>query len=176
VRLFVAVWPPESVLDQVAELSAELQDRSMDGSVRWTSRDQWHVTVRFLGEVEDPVPVVAALSDVRLTPTEARLGPRPELLGRQVVSLPVDGLDQLAAEVVRTTASVGQAPDPRPFRGHLTLARLRRGGRRVRGRDLDDAVVDARWTVNELVLVRSHLGSGGANYEILHRRHVRDGA
>src|SRR5438445_10975988 len=46
-RLFVAVWLPEHVLDLVAALPRP----DVEG-LRWTSRDQWHVTLRFFGNVE----------------------------------------------------------------------------------------------------------------------------
>lgn len=145
--------------------------------MRWASRDQWHVTLRFLGEVEDPSLVDEALRQTELAAGEATLGPKVERLGRQVLCIPVEGLDALAAAVVGATATLGQPPEDRPFRGHLTLARVvgagRRGGRKARGqrtiRDhrLVGAPFDARWSVDEVVVVRSHLGSSGARYEDL---------
>ncbi|MER3453020.1 MAG: RNA 2',3'-cyclic phosphodiesterase, partial [Acidimicrobiia bacterium] len=50
-RLFVAVWPPEEVLDVVAKLP-----RPGVVGLRWTSREQWHVTLRFFGSVPEPAP------------------------------------------------------------------------------------------------------------------------
>ena len=45
-RLFVAVWPPDDVIDVLADLP-----RPEVAGVRWTTRGQWHVTLRFLGHV-----------------------------------------------------------------------------------------------------------------------------
>ena len=42
-RLFVAVWPPDDVLDRLAVLPRP----EVDG-LRWTDQDHWHVTLRFL--------------------------------------------------------------------------------------------------------------------------------
>ena len=57
---------------------------------------------------------------------EAAVGPVIETLSRQVVALPVAGLDDLAATVIEATHTLGRPPEDRPFRGHLTLARLAR--------------------------------------------------
>jgi RNA 2',3'-cyclic 3'-phosphodiesterase len=166
VRLFVAVAPPADALAAVARL-----DRPDVPGVRWTTADQWHVTLRFLGEVEDPGPVAAALDDAPLVPTTASLGPRVAALGRGVLMVPVAGLDALAEAVVSATAGVGQPPGDRPFQGHLTLARARRGAS-VRG--LAGAAVAATFPVEEVRLVRSRLGPGGARYEDVHVRPLDD--
>jgi 2'-5' RNA ligase len=178
-RLFVGVRPAEPVLDRVAELvvglRGSLSSRSED-ALRWVSRDQWHVTLRFLGEVDDAEPVVAAIEQAPLRAAEAVLGPRAKLLGREVVCVPTGGLEALALGVVEATATLGQPPEPRPFHGHLTLAWLRRRGRRgrpVRSRDLEGAAIDAHWMVDEVVLMRSRLGAGGPRYENLHVRSLR---
>ncbi len=117
-RLFVAVWPPDEVLDGVAALH-----RPVEGGGRWTRRDQWHVTLRFLGPADED-EVSAALAGLRHEPVEAVVGPEVGLLGEGVVQLPVAGLDTLAEAVVALTAGVGRPPEDRPFFGHLTLARM----------------------------------------------------
>src|SRR5437899_2052742 len=78
-RLFVAVSLPDEVLDLLASLA-----RPEVSGVRWTTRDQWHVTTRFLGAVDDAQPVVDALSAARPAPARAVLGPRD---GRVRVSI-----------------------------------------------------------------------------------------
>ena len=55
-RLFVAVWPPVDVVERLSELPRP----AVDG-VRWTTPDQWHVTIRFLGEVADHTSVSGRL-------------------------------------------------------------------------------------------------------------------
>ena len=156
VRLFVAVRPNETVLDAVAGLA-----RPERPGVRWTTRPQWHVTLRFLGEVEDPGPVAVALAATPLEACTAVVGPRVTVLGRSTVVVPVAGLDALAAGVARATATVGAPPEARAFRGHLTLARVRRGP----ARDLAGEALEVRFPVDDVRLVRSHLGPGGSRYE-----------
>jgi len=162
-RLFVAVWPPDDVLDLVAGL-----ERREVAGLRWTTRDQWHVTLRFLGQVADVEAVKAALSGLDAGAAAARLGPAVDRFGRRILHVPVAGLDGIATDVVRVTAALGTPPDDRPFRGHLTLARV---GERstVDLRAHAGALVSATWAVSEVSLVESRLSSHGARYGVVDR-------
>jgi 2'-5' RNA ligase len=160
VRLFVAVRPPPDVVDALAALPRP------DGTpTRWTTRDQWHVTLRFFGNVDDPAPIVPALARTveRCAPLDVRIGPRAGLLGHEVVYLPVTGLADIAAAVVEATKSVGDPPPTRRFRAHLTLGRTKGGG----GVDTAALALESSWRVTEIELIRSHLGTGPARYETL---------
>jgi 2'-5' RNA ligase len=156
-RLFVAVWPPERVLDEIAAL-----DRVGSG-VRWTSRDQWHVTLRFLGRSELG-PAVDALHRLRTSPScEAAVRGPAVRLGRGAFVLRVDGLAGLATATNRAFDGIGQPAEERPFVGHLTLARMKRGERV----SLPTLALDASWQVQDVSLVCSHLGRGPARYETI---------
>ena len=161
-RLFVAVRPPSSVLARVAELP-----RPDETGVRWVPAAQWHVTLRFLGDVDVDAAIDAleaaspALS--RLPAVQAVVGPSVSRLGRQVICLPVAVLEAPAAIVGEATAALGRPVDPRPFRGHLTLARLRhRGACRLAGHPLR-----ATFTATEIELVSSVVGRAGARHEVV---------
>jgi 2'-5' RNA ligase len=161
-RLFVAVQPPDDVLDVLEAL-----ERPIESGVRYTTREQWHVTLRFLGEA-DVAQAVDALDSLDAAPTTAVLGPLVSKLGRAVVVAPVGGLDDVARRVGEATAAVGEPVDPRPFAGQLTIARLRRRGAcRIAG-----APVSAQFPVDELHLVRSELDPGGARYEQISSRRL----
>jgi len=162
-RLFVAVWPPPDVVDRIASLP-----RPSVPGVRWTGREQWHVTLRFLGRVDEIDPVNEALAGVVAPPLEAAVGPEVGRFGQRVLHVPVDGLAPLATAVVAATAGLGEPPEDRPFAGHLTLARVRRGAR-VDLRPLAGSPIDGRWPVTELTLVESRLGGAGARYDIVRR-------
>jgi 2'-5' RNA ligase len=82
--------------------------------------------------------------------------------------LPVAGLEGVAAAVDEALAGVGVAPEDRPFRGHLTVARAR--GRASLPRELAGAPLAARWVVDEVALVESTLqGARGSRYTVLER-------
>ncbi len=160
-RLFVAVWPPEEVLDRVATLP-----RPPVEGLRWTSRDQWHVTLRFLGRMAEATPVVKALAGVAAGAVTAELGPVVGRFDQRILHVPVHGLESVAAAVVDATRTVGEPPDDRPFHGHLTLARVGKHAR-VDLRPLAGVPIEGRWEVGSICLVESRLGSSGARYVVL---------
>lgn len=149
-RLFVAVWPPDDV---VAALQALPRPES-DG-VRWSTPPQWHVTLRFLGNVPDVAGVVDALAEVQQPAVDVEVGPATKKLGPSVLMVPVRGLDALAA-------SLPFALD-RPFDGHLTVARAR--SRRQVPRSLEGIPFEASWRATSFALVRSQTKPDGAVYD-----------
>lgn len=158
-RVFVAVWPPAHVVSLLAGLP-----RPPSNGVRWVPPENWHVTLRFLGAA-DPEEVGRALRGASLPGATATLGPAVSRMGRGVVVVPVAGLEALGSAVAAATATIGRPPDPRPFRGHLTLARLRgRGSCGVAG-----ARVRGSFAVEELLVVSSRTGHEGATYEVVDR-------
>jgi RNA 2',3'-cyclic 3'-phosphodiesterase len=157
-RLFVAAWPPAEVVDELEDIARPPRE-----GVRWTRPDQWHVTLRFLGETSPPV-AMAALEQLATTAAQAEVGPALARIGRGYLALPVRGLHDLATAVVDATAAVGDPPDDRSFRGHLTLARLRPGAN-VGG--LAGIPFTARFAVTEVALVHSELHPDGSRYHTL---------
>ena len=161
-RLFVAVWPPPRVIEALAALP-----RPDVAGLRWTSPEQWHVTLRFLGDADEGAAVDAFRRIVFEREVEATLGPATGRFGRRVLHVPVHGLEEVAAATVAATAGVGRPPDSRPFAGHVTLARAR-GRRGVDMRPLAGVAVSGSWTVGELTLVASHLGGNKpSRYEVV---------
>lgn len=168
-RLFVAVWPPDDVLDLVAGLPRP----EIDG-LRWTTREQWHVTLRFFGTVE--VEAAAdALRSVSASAASVVLGPETGRFGKRVLHVPVGGLDAVAKAVVEATEKVGKPPEPRPFKGHLTLARARDRRRGVDLRGMVGTPIAAEWRVTEVCLVESRLNPKGAQYEVVETIWLSDG-
>lgn len=159
----MAVWPPEEVLDRLAALP-----RPDIPGIRWTEREQWHVTLRFLGSVADAAPVVEALEGLDVAETEAVLGPAVGRFGRRVLQVPVAGLEELAGAVVRATSHLGRPPDDRPFAGHITLARVAKAANVGLGRRAGTPV-HARWAVREYCLVESRVSAGARQYDSFNR-------
>src|SRR5579863_3680057 len=162
-RLFVAVWPPASTLDKLRAL-----ERPERAGLRWTTEDQWHVTLRFAGNVDEvgQDSLRDALGHVAagVAPVDVTVGPAPRALGRTVWVLPVEGLEALAGAISAATDHIGQPPPDRPFRGHLTLARAKRPA--VLAGVPVTPLMD-RWTVREITLVRAELRAEGARYDVI---------
>lgn len=155
-RLFVAAVPDRAAVDALRSLP-----RPEEPGVRWVPESNWHVTLRFLGDVE-LAETTSSLRDIDATRCRAVLGPTVEWLGDRQIVVPIDGVADLASAVVRATGNVGR-PDPRPFVGHLTIARTKPGATS----SLLGAPVDAAFDVDRLAVMESDLRPDGAVYTVV---------
>ncbi len=152
-RLFLAAYPPATVVDAVRAVLPQGIDE-----VRWTAAEQWHVTLRSWVDA-DPDRLAERLGALDAAAVEARVGGRLRLLAAAAVVVGVNGLDDLA----RTVAARDEGSTTRPFHGHLTVGRLRRGRSLPRGLP---TITPLAFAVEEIVLVGSELHPSGA----IHRR------
>lgn len=171
VRLFVAVVPPEEVVEHLDEF---LEPRREHGAFRWTSPEQLHVTLAFMEEVADRSldALVEGLrrGAGRRKPFETRItggGAFPDPTVAKVLyaglGLGVDArteLDRLATGARAAAGRAGIAVDGQRFRPHVTLARLGRPQDVTKWVRLLDGYDGPSWTVDSIVLVESHLGEG----------------
>jgi 2'-5' RNA ligase len=135
--------------------------------LRWSRADQWHVTLRFLGET-DVAPVTGALEGVDVPAPRVQLGPTVGRFGHRILHVPVRGLEVLAQAVAACTATLGRPPEDRPFRGHLTLARVVKDAH-VDLRRLAGVTLEATWDATSFCLVESRLSPAGSRYEVVER-------
>jgi 2'-5' RNA ligase len=170
-RAFVAVVPPDDVLDAIGGASRALVPALPNGA-RATVRDQWHLTLQFLGNRVDLDAAAAALAGVALAAGAVRLGgvgafpsPRRARVIWVGVEQGAEWLEQAAACVATLLAPGGFVPESRSFRPHVTLARMRSP---VDVRDalgnLDGTDVGGSWPATEIVLFESRLGRPHATY------------
>jgi 2'-5' RNA ligase len=171
-RLFAALELPPGVRAELAAFGHAAAEG--DPALRAVSEDALHLTLAFLGH-RDPADIDPAGEAVRgvravAAPALALADPlwlaprRPHVLA--VALEDVDGaLGALRAEVVERLASaLDWEPEARPFRPHVTVARVRRGARPHRALP---APPQAAFAGEAVVLFRSHLGDGPARYEPL---------
>jgi 2'-5' RNA ligase len=164
--LFVAVELPADVREAVDRI-----ERPAGDDVRWSRPDAWHVTLRFLGEVETADDARAAMANIAAAPATALIGRVPTRVGPTAIALPVAGLDDVAAAVGAAFAGL-PGEERRRFRGHLTIGRLKRIGRWPRN-GVGPLPEELSWPVDEVALVCSHLGGGPARYEVIARHLLR---
>ncbi len=185
-RAFVAVVPPPAVLESVASLLDTLGG-ALRGA-RLTGREQWHLTLQFLGDHAD----LDACRDALLASVPAALAPARVQLGglgafpserrARVLWLGAregDAWLRGAADAVAAAlAPSGFEPDHRAAHPHLTLARFRTpvDARPIVERNGSGDTVGDAWSVGELVLVQSTLGRSGATHRVHARVALDEGA
>lgn len=201
-RLFVGLPLPHAVQQMLAEVAEELAPLFAEHRVapRFTKPGNGHLTLKFLGETDDALlpELKKALARVSfapfsLAPTGAGTFPDLALAGKNGrppmpkvlwvgVSPDQGGLaaGALAARLGDALTGMGIPREAKPFRPHLTLARLGypRLGKKGKGpRELEKlwgavlkhmaAKVWPTFSVETMVLYKSELGAGGPLYEEL---------
>jgi RNA 2',3'-cyclic 3'-phosphodiesterase len=165
VRLFAAIDLPGAVRASLAAVVPA------DERLRFVPPAQWHVTLAFYGEVEEPVvpQLEERLARAAARTTQLRLAlagggsfppaPRPARLLWCGIAGDVALLTRLAERAVAAGRRCGVATDIRPFRPHLTLARARGAPVELqRAVELLASYRSDEWTADLLHLVRSNLG------------------
>ncbi len=175
-RLFVGLAVDAAVKEALERLTLRL--RTKDDGLRWSTPDQWHVTLVFLGEVEDEARarLVRELATVQPPPLKLhveRLGVF-ERAGILHVELGVSPqLLRLYEAVAASVRRAGLEVEDRPYRAHITLARSRnRDGRKAIARlrsSTERQRVSAQWEAVEFLLYESQLSPGGSRYVVRER-------
>lgn len=172
-RLFVALQPTEPVRTALAELAAAI------ARVQWTPREQFHLTLRFIGEVPgaQAKKIEAALARVQVRPffleVEGVGGfpPRghPGVLWAGVRSHPF--LHQLRQQVDDLLLTVQPELELKPFVPHFTLGRCREAPPVAvahwlkRHRDF----AGPAWPVDSFHLMSSELTTAGAVHRVFRK-------
>jgi 2'-5' RNA ligase len=178
-RAFVAANLDPGLRDRVARIQERLKEARAD--VSWVRPENLHLTLKFLGEVEDAAldAVADAIGSVAAghAPVPlvlAGLGAFPQPRTARVVWIGVgggaEGLAELHAELEAGLERLGFQRDARPFTSHLTLGRVRGPGRREQ---LAAAVTSmapeplGEMLLDRIDLMRSELRPEGARYSVL---------
>ncbi len=177
-RLFVAVKLAPDVADRICRAQAELAPLLND--IRWIKRESLHLTLKFLGHVDDgrigaiQTAVEAAVAPLPRFDVSCRgLGAFPDIRRPRVFWAGLDGgaLPTLADATEAALEPLGFPREQRAFKPHLTIGRWREG---ARGGDALRRVVDewrgrdfGAFAVDEAILFQSTLRRDGAVYTAL---------
>lgn len=186
IRSFIAVELSKILHSELSRIIEDLQQQEPDQAFRWVSPDKIHLTLKFLGDIEqDRAEKVSEAMDrvgQKHSPFSITLhgmGCFPGMNRARVLWLGLDSdyrkpLLELQSDVQLETAALGFKPEKRRFNPHLTLARIRRPV----GRERIQALID-RWQhfsqierVENIVLYQSELAPAGAIYTELHRSYL----
>jgi len=168
-RLFTAIELPESI---AAELAIA---RGGVVGARWLEPADYHVTLRFIGDIDTRAAreIAETLGDIHRAQAAVRFeglswfgGDKPRAIVVKVKADPA--LTDLQAEQERRLRRIGVEPETRKFIPHVTLARLRGVGQRAvadylaaRGGLHAEAFMAERF-----VLYSARDGTGGGPYVV----------
>lgn len=170
-RLFVALElscaAREALFDWTLEVVGD------DPALRPVAPEAQHVTLAFLGERFTPDAAAAAVAELDVVGRLGSVRTAGVLWWERVLAVAVADHPQLTDLHDQLCDVLDVSPEHRPFRPHVTLARLR-GRRRPASRNLPVApAIDLQPT--GVVLLESHLGGSSgrpAHYEVLVRAPV----
>ena len=168
IRLFVALDLPERVRDRLAGLCNGIPE------VRWIDPHNMHLTLRFIGEVEEPTfpEIDAALSAIRYPGFRLALNGVNIFGDRRRARILWAGVRQsndliaLQSKIESALSRVGLVAESRKFHPHITLSRLKgmKVHRLVGYLEANAAFMTEEFPIGAFVLYSSRLGRNGAIY------------
>jgi 2'-5' RNA ligase len=179
-RLFLAINLPSSVVTAIDHEMVAL--RAAAPAVRWIPPEKWHLTVRFIGE--QPLERVAAIRDAIDAATARHagaplairgVGAFPNFRRARIVWIgvaPDPRLEMLHHDIESACVTLGMEHEGRPFRPHVTIARVPHGVDEGALRALSRAARAVRYSevidVSSVDLMASELAPDGPRYRLLH--------
>jgi RNA 2',3'-cyclic 3'-phosphodiesterase len=177
IRAFLAIEPPEDILQEISRLQEKLK-RDISGRLSWTRPQGQHLTLKFFGDIskEDITGISAAVQkrtvvEQKLNLKVEKLGVFPDARKPRVLWCSVAGdvekLINLQKKLDDDFAAIGFPTEDRPFKAHLTLARIKDS------RDITemsealkkhDSFKAGEFNCTELILFQSKLSPQGAVY------------
>lgn len=175
-RLFIAIELPESIKQEIAKVQQQLKASGADAN--WTRPEGIHLTLKFLGEVEEArtAGIIAGMTDAARGTGALRLevggaGAFPNEKAPRVLWLGIGGdtvrLAGLQRAVEDAMTAAGFEREERSFSPHLTLARIRFPRPRDRWQQRIEAIRDIRlggFDAGRVSLMKSELHPQGAVY------------
>ena len=187
-RLFIAIRMPEQIKDAMAGAQSDLRQALPEQGVTWTKREQLHLTLKFLGNVD--TQLVVALNEqlhaacqifAPLTLRVERVGAFPNARLPRVIWA---GLTDAEGQLLKLQSAVEAASQnftvlepEKKFTGHVTLGRAKRINWRdsqvLSGRltDMADRFF-GQWTAGEIEIMRSELAADGARHNSIGTVHL----
>ena len=125
-RLFIGLEIPDDVGHALSLLRGGLP------GARWIDPENYHVTLRFLGDVDGTTArdFAHSLGDIAASPFELRIDALGSFGGRKPRAIfaaiaPSNALESLQRAHERAARAAGLPPEPRNYTPHVTVARLR---------------------------------------------------
>mgnify|MGYP001570540277 CR=1 FL=1 len=176
IRAFIACDIPEALLEKISSIQDKL--KGLDAEVGWIKIRGIHITLKFLGDIEqeiiEKVADVIAEATTGQPPFEICIkgsGAFPTLKNPRVVWIGVEDLNKGLMHIQQALdgglKALGFEPEEREFRPHLTLGRIKgaKGKERLSSAvsRLKDIEIGS-FTLDRVTLYKSELKPTGAVY------------
>jgi 2'-5' RNA ligase len=178
-RIFIAIDFSEEIKESLAQAEAHLKYSGAD--VKWVEKDNIHLTLKFLGEVDEKkVEEIKAILDNIASGTRPfettikDLGAFPKIEYPRVVWGGIDKgageLKIIAEKVDEALSKLGFEKETRSFAAHLTIGRVRspKNKEKLKEKMLSYKLSAVSCKINEIVLFKSTLTPKGSIYTKLH--------
>ncbi|MGA9780347.1 MAG: RNA 2',3'-cyclic phosphodiesterase [Verrucomicrobiia bacterium] len=182
-RLFVAISIPEAIRNEMIRVQHELQPVAPQGVVRWTKPEQFHLTLRFFGDVSSDCLTALRESVRAVCSGESALhlqaqgvGFFPNARSPRVIWIGItDGENRLAdfqRKIEDAVQPFSAGPGSERFAGHVTLGRFNQHkwldiNELIAGGETMKSWKFGEWTVREVEIIRSELLATGSRYTLL---------
>jgi 2'-5' RNA ligase len=171
-RAFIATDPNDAVLNFYRQFAQDHADKAWTKNMRWTKPENIHLTLRFLGDInnEQSTYITEQLGGLLTQQNAFEIivtspQPFPSLHKARMLASLVQkntNLDSLAHAIETIAVAAGLEGERRPFRGHLTIARFRKP---VKGlSDLIKEPSTAVMPVDSVIFYKSVLTPQGPQY------------
>jgi RNA 2',3'-cyclic 3'-phosphodiesterase len=168
-RLFTGLEIPQRIRQHLALLRAPL------ARAKWIEPEDMHITLRFAGDLDARTAdaFLAQLSEIRGRPCAITIKGVGAFGGREprVLWAGVEAGGELAALYranERAARAAGIEPDPRDFKPHVTMARMRGARQKTVARFLEENgdLSAAPFVATQFLLLSARPGSGGPPYGV----------
>ncbi|QAT17297.1 2'-5' RNA ligase [Candidatus Velamenicoccus archaeovorus] len=179
-RLFIAVELPKEIKEYLGSAVRTLQETGADA--KWVESKNIHLTLKFLGATPvETIPAIrramtAVTDNARAVPTSLEtFGGFPSLSAPRVLWVSLTDkekhLERIVRELEDSLSAVGFAKENRPFKAHITLARLRSSRNRLSlteaARKFQAVLEHPAFKIDNITLFESVLGPKGPAYSII---------
>lgn len=184
-RAFIAVSLADDIKAKLKAIQARMKPFLSHHAIKWVQPDAIHITLKFLGNIQpaDVDRIITALDNAifteRFVLSFADFGCFPSCAKPRVMWVGTEShpaLNALHQTIEQRLTVLDFTPEDKPFRPHLTLARV---NEKAHFRCTPDEIHEAKTIVREIIhgtempvhsvhLFQSRLTSRGAIYSLLH--------
>ena len=187
-RTFIAIELPKNIREALGKLQEQLKKSEAD--VKWVTPDNIHLTLKFLGEVDDDkIEKINKIIDSVCAENNtykiyiSSLGAFPRIDYLRVIWAGVEKGDsetkKIAKELEEKIEKIGIPREARPFSSHITLGRTRSALNREKLvkelKSMQEAFEkeDLEFSVSKVTLFKSTLTPKGPAYEVLKEANLK---